>query len=153
MNSGEIRVNARDRSRMRSGRAAGKPDGTALDGKGLGFAMNCVRSVYGVEDPRNWLGKKPAKEIAEMIIKAGVSPQSIIVTWDIGYMDLMLLKELLEPAGYLNILPPTRNCISMTLEYWENLPRHIKTGKRQQSATPDVLFPVLFAGLDWLVKS
>lgn len=146
LNSGEIRVNARVDHECAVEELLRKPDGTALDGNGLSFAMSCIRSVYGVRDPRHCPGKKTVKEIAEMIIKAGVTPQSIIVTWHVGYMDLVLLKELLEPAGYVNILPPTRNCIPMIPEYWENLPRNIKTGKRQQSAALDVLFPVLFAG-------
>src|SRR5436190_21856014 len=87
-----------------------KPDGTALDRNSLSFAMSCIQSVYGVGDPRHCPGKKTAKEIAEMIIKAGVTPQSIIITWHVGYMDLVLLKELLEPAGYVNILASKPAC-------------------------------------------
>jgi len=48
--------------------------------------------------PRKCPGKKTAEEIAEIIIKAGVTPKSIIIVWHQSTMDFDLFRELLESA-------------------------------------------------------
>jgi hypothetical protein len=82
------------------------PDGSALTRKDMVFAMGSLKSVYGTDDPRKCPGKKIAKEIAKIIIKARITLKSIIVVSHTSSMDLDLLRELLESAGYFDILPP-----------------------------------------------
>lgn len=60
-------------------------------------------------------------------------------------MDLDLLGELLESAGYFDILPPKENCIPMIQHFRGGLPRNPKAAKCF-TAKLDVLFPILFAG-------
>jgi hypothetical protein len=111
-----------------------------------------LKSVYGASDPRKCPGKKTAKEIAEIIIKAGVTPKSIIIVWHKSTVDLDLLRELLESAGRLDILPPEASCIPMMKHFRAGLPRNPKTGKTF-TAKLDVLFPILFAGHKLVGKS
>ena len=128
------------------------PDGSALTQKNLGFGLAFLKSVYGAGDPRKCPGKKVAKEIAEIIIAAGVTSKSIISVWHNSTMGLDLLRELLESAGRFDILPPKANCIPMIRHFQAGLPRNPKTGKTL-TAKLDVLFPILFAGHKLVGKS
>jgi hypothetical protein len=121
------------------------PDGSALTQEDLGFELASLKSVYGAGDPRKCPRKKTTKEIAEIIITAGVTPKSIILVWHKSTMDLDLLRELLESVGYFDILPPKENCIPMIQHFRAGLPRSPKTAKNF-TAKLDVLFPILFAG-------
>lgn len=84
------------------------------------FSSLAFESVYGAGDPRKCPGKQTTKEIAEIIITAGVTPKSIILVWHKSTMDIDLLREHLESAGYFDILPPNENCILMI--------RHFRAG-------------------------
>lgn len=75
-------------------------------------------------------GKKTVKEIAEIFITAGVTQKSIILVWHISTMDVDLLRELLESAGYFDILPRKENYIPMMQHFQAGLPRRPKTAKR-----------------------
>jgi len=74
-----------------------------------------------------------------MLIKAKITPHSIILVWHNSAMDLELLRELLDTAGYPNILPGKKNCITLIQQFRLGLPLNF-------SAALDVIFPVLFAG-------
>ena len=84
------------------------PDGSTLNRKHTLFAIGSLKSVCGTDDPKKCPGNK---DIAEIIIKAGIIPKSIIVVWHTSSMDLDLFKEFLDSAGYFDILPPKANCI------------------------------------------
>jgi hypothetical protein len=116
--------------------------GSAVPQKHLGFGLASLQSVYGTDDPRKCPGKKTAKEIAEIIKKAGVTPKSMILVWHTSTMDLDLLRELLESAGYYDILPPKANCITMIQQFKAGLPRNPKT-KKPFPARLEILFPSL----------
>jgi len=94
--------------------------------------------VYG-GDPNNCPGTKTAEEIAEIFIRAKITPYSIILVWHTSAMDLELLRELLDTAGHPNILPGKTNCITLIQQFRLGLPLNF-------SAALDVIFPVLFAG-------
>jgi hypothetical protein len=108
-------------------------------------SFQSLRKVYGSRDQEKCSGKKTAREIAEMLKNAGVTQKSIILVWHTGPFDLTLLRELLESAGYRDVLPPQENCIPMINNYRPGLPSRSKTGKIF-TCKLDQLFPVLFAG-------
>jgi hypothetical protein len=80
-----------------------RPDGSDFNREHLGIQLATLTHVYGASDRRKCSRVKTADEIAEMIIKSGITPKSIILTWHLGTMDLDLLRELLESAGNFNI--------------------------------------------------
>jgi hypothetical protein len=106
LNSGTVCLDARVDHECTTKVLFAMPDGSALARKDMVFAMGSLKSVYGTDDPRKCPGKKIAKEIAEIIIKARITLKSIIVVSHTSSMDLDLLRELLESAGYFDILPP-----------------------------------------------
>jgi hypothetical protein len=88
-----------------------------------------------------------------MIINARVTRKSIILTWHTSTFDLDLLRELLESAGYDDILPPTENCTPMINHFRPGLPgKDKKTGKAFTTKL-DMLFPLLFAGHELVGKN
>jgi len=113
-------------------------DGKLLKRGSRCFGMGSIQRVYG-GDPNNCPGTKTAEEIAEMLIKAKITPHSIILVWHNSAMDLELLRELLDTAGYPNILPGKKNCITFIQQFRLGLPLNF-------SAALDVIFPVPFAG-------
>src|SRR5271155_4838916 len=130
LNSGTVCLDARVNHECTTKELFAMPDGSALTRKDMVFAMGSLKSVYGTDDPRKCPGKKTAKEVVEIIIKAGITPKSIIVVWHTSSMDLDLLRELLESAGYFDILPPKANCIPVIHHFRPGLPRNPKTGKK-----------------------
>lgn len=107
------------------------------------FAMVTMSKVYGGRHSEG-SNYQTAKEIAEVIFRAGVTTDSIIIVWHSSDMDLKLLRELLNSAGFLDVLPPKENCITMLQHFWAGLRCHPQTNKRF-TARMDFLFPTLFA--------
>jgi hypothetical protein len=115
------------------------PNGQTIGSTTLSILLGTLDNVYGSSDRRECSGLGTAAEIADMIIEAGVTPKSVIVVCHQSTTDLDLLRELLESAGYYNVLPPKANCITMIPQFREGLPRKF-------TAKIDILFPLLFAG-------
>ena len=143
-NSKKVLVNARVNHNCTTEELLTRPDGSKLSLNAERMAHATLNHVYG-KDRRNCSGLKTAEEIAKIIVKAGVTQNSIIIVWHISTMDLDLLRELLNSAGYPKILPPPTNCIPMIPHFRAGLPLNPKTKKRY-TAKLDIIFPVLFAG-------
>jgi len=105
-----------------------------------GTSMNTSANIYG-PDRRKCTNLLNVHDIAAQSRECGITPQSIIPTWHLHKMDLVLLREFLEEAGYGDILPPDENCIPMIPEYRKNLPKKF-------AAKLEILFPLLFSGHD-----
>jgi hypothetical protein len=108
-NSGKVLLDVRVDNECTTKELLTKPDGRPIaDRSDRIRGLKSLTSVYGSVDPGKCSGKRTASEIAEMIINAGVTRKSIILTWHTSTFDLELLRELLESAGYDDILPPER---------------------------------------------
>lgn len=105
-----------------------------------GISTNASAKVYGL-DRRKCTNLLNVHGIAAQFQECGITPQSIILTWHLSKMDLVLLREFFEEAGYDDILPPNENCIPMIPHYQKNLPKKFPTKL-------EVLFPLLFSGHD-----
>jgi len=75
--------------------------------------------VYG-KDRTKCTDLVDVHNIAAQFREHGITPQSIILTWHLNTMDLVLLKEFFEEAGYYDILPPNENCIPMIPQFQKN---------------------------------
>ena len=123
-NSGKVLLDVRVDNECTKEELLTKPDGRPIpDPSDRIRGLKSLTSVYGSVDPRKCSGKRTASEIAEMIINAGVTRESVILVWHTSTFDLDLLRELLESAGYDNILPPTENCIPMIKPFSTRLAR------------------------------
>lgn len=123
VNSGKVLLDVRVDNECTTKELLTKPDGRSIaDRSDRIRGLKSLTSVYGSVDPGKCSGKRTASEIAEMIINAGVTKKSIILTWHTSTFDLDLLRELLELAGFDDILPPTENCIPAQkgLEDWKS---------------------------------
>jgi hypothetical protein len=153
-NSGKVLLDVRVDNECTTKELLTKPDGRPIvDRSDRIRGLKSLTSVYGSVDPGKCSGKRTASEIAEMIINAGVTRKSIILTWHTSTFDLDLLRELLESAGYDDVLPPTENCIPMINHFRPGLPgKDKKTGKAFTTKL-DMLFPLLFAGHELVGKN
>lgn len=82
--------------------------------------------------------------LATQLVACGVSPDTIVLTWHFGCTDLLILRDFLEEAGYVDLLPQDDNCIPMIRRFRENLPK-LDDG-RFCCCKLEVLFPLLFPG-------
>jgi len=99
--------------------------------------------VYG-KDRTKCTDLVHAHNIAAQFREHGITPQSIILTWHLHTMDLVLLKEFFEEAGYYDILPPNENCIPMIPQFQKNLPK--MWGGRRFPMKLEILFTLFFSG-------
>ncbi|KAJ3512791.1 hypothetical protein NM208_g15276 [Fusarium decemcellulare] len=84
-----------------------------------------------------------ADEIAEKLVAAGITPNTIFIVWHYGKADLRLLREFLEAEGHTGILPKNKNCISLLRPYHDNL-RVAPRGLRTFPLKLEILFPIFF---------
>ena len=77
--------------------------------------------------------------------KHWVSHKPSIVVWHINRFELAILRELLQPAEYINTLPPQENRIRMIKALSSGLGPRDKTG-RVFNPKLDQLFHLLYAG-------
>ncbi|RSL47682.1 hypothetical protein CEP53_009844 [Fusarium sp. AF-6] len=94
-----------------------KPDGRPMSINAQRISFESLRKVYGSTGQERCSGKKTAREIAETLQRAGVTQTSIILVWHTSTFDLTILRELLESAGYRDILPSEENCIPVIKHY------------------------------------
>ena len=151
LNSGKVLVDAiidhecNTRDLLNLGKTVHDPAKRAM-------SMATLRKVYGSLDITQPCGKKTAKDLAEMLKNAGVSPKSIILVWHVGWTDVDLVRDFLELAGYFDIWPPRENCVRVLYEFRKNLPCNSKTGS-QIPKSQSLLFPILFPGNELIGKA
>jgi hypothetical protein len=100
-------------------------------------------NVYGKERMK-CTGLIDVHSVATQFREHGITPRSIILSWHIHAMDLVLLREFFEETGYNDILPPNENCILMIPLYQKNLPKML--GQSRFPTKLEILFPLLFSG-------
>src|ERR1700730_5247285 len=120
-----------------------RPSGEPLSDREKAVGLRTLWSVYG-SDRSKCTGLCDVDEAARQLRNAGMTPETLILVWHVSYMDLTLLRELLESGGYNNILPPNDNCVRMVPQYRNGLPT--SPTRKRFPAKLDVLFPLLFAG-------
>lgn len=82
-------------------------------------------------------------EIASKLQQAGITPNTIFLVWHVSKADLSMTRQLLESAGYFDILPSNENCIPFIHLVRPNL----SGGSARLSRFPlalDVLFPIMY---------
>lgn len=144
LHSGRVLLSAKVDHQCTTEELLKKPDGRPMNTRAQMISFQSLRKVYGSSGQERCPGKKTAREIAETLQKAGVTPTSIILVWHLNTFDLTILRELLDSAGYRNILPSEENCIPVIKHYRAGLPAKDRFG-RPFSAKLDHLFPILFA--------
>ncbi|KAJ3526570.1 hypothetical protein NM208_g11126 [Fusarium decemcellulare] len=144
LHSGKVLLGAKVDHQCTTEELLKKPDGRPMSIAAQRISFESLRKVYGPHGQEKCSGKETAREIAETLQKAGVTHTSIILVWHVNTFDLIILKELLESAGYRHILPPKENCIPMIKHYRAGLPARDKFD-RPFSVKLDHLFPILFA--------
>jgi hypothetical protein len=82
-------------------------------------------------------------EVVLKLQQVGITPDTVILVYHVSAMDLSLLREFLESAGYTDILPPSGNCIPLI-----PLPRmNLSEGPPGWKSFPlglEELFPVMY---------
>ena len=123
-----------------------RPTGEPLSDREKAVGLRTLWSVYG-SDRSKCTGLCDVHEVARQLRNAGMTPETLILVWHVSYMDLTLLRELLESGGYNYILPPNDNCIRMVPQYCNDQPYEKEIPRKL-----DVLFPLLFAGTTGLCR-
>ncbi|KAG4291189.1 hypothetical protein FPRO06_03075 [Fusarium proliferatum] len=80
-------------------------------------------------------------DVAAVLQRAGVTPQSLVFTWHINCTDLEILAEFLETGNYHGILPTNQNCFPMIPQFRQNLPSR-GPGQRRFPMGMDLIFPM-----------
>ena len=111
-----------------------RPSGEPLSDREKAVGLRTLWSVYG-SDRSKCTGLCDVHEVARQLRNAGMTPETLILVWHVSYMDLTLLRELLESGGYNNILPPNDNCIRMVPQYRNGLPTSPMRKRFPQSLT------------------
>ncbi|RSL43180.1 hypothetical protein CEP54_015183 [Fusarium duplospermum] len=82
-------------------------------------------------------------QVASKLKEVGITPNTIILVYQVSTTDLRLLRELLESSGYFDILPPDENCVPMLQPLRENLSKG-QPAHRRICLSLENLFPVMF---------
>lgn len=97
------------------------------------------QSVQNHRCAHGWI---TARQVADMLRKQGVTPETWFVTWHLATSDLTALREWLEEEGEHGVLPPDDHCITAIQQFRVNLDSiRLQGGKRFPLSLP-VLFPV-----------
>jgi hypothetical protein len=81
-------------------------------------------------------------QVAEVLRRANVTPDTTVITWARNRTDLVLLRDFLEAAGHTDIMPLDQNCFRPLVYYDRNL-HALPNGKRLPLKL-DIIFPLLF---------
>jgi hypothetical protein len=76
-----------------------RPTGEPLSDREKAVGLRTLWSVYG-SDRSKCTGLCDVHEVARQLRNAGMTPETLILVWHVSYMDLTLLRELLESGGY-----------------------------------------------------
>ena len=79
-------------------------------------------------------------QVAQKLKQTGIHPGTIVLAWAVNISDLRFLRNLLESAGYSDILPPDENCMPLIHVLRPNLP---KIGQSPFPLRLEVLFPII----------
>jgi hypothetical protein len=82
-------------------------------------------------------------EVALKLQQVGIAPDTVILVYHLSTMDLSLLREFLESAGYTGILPPNKNCIPLIPLLRMNLSEG-PPGRKSFPLGLEELFPVMY---------
>jgi hypothetical protein len=117
---------------------------------GLNHAVlgsRCVKMVSEMHakavfsSKRKKIDRMTVHQVAAKLKEAGIGPETIVLVWAVNNVDLKILRQFLESAGYYDILPLDKNCIPLIHVLRPNLP------KITQKAFPlrlEILFPTMF---------
>jgi hypothetical protein len=81
-------------------------------------------------------------QVAELLRKAKVSPNTTVITWARNKTDLILLRDFLEVAGHTNIVPSDQNCFLPLFHCDRNVPT--LPNEKRLSLKLNITFPLLF---------
>ena len=91
---------------------------------------------------KKFRGRLNVYEIASQLREAGITPQTIFLTWHQSTTDFIRLRDLLEQEGYTDILQSNERCFPMIPSFKKNL--HRLPGNKPFPVALEVLFPLLF---------
>jgi hypothetical protein len=80
-------------------------------------------------------------QVAAKLKEAGIGPETFVLVWAVNNVDLKILRQFLESAGYFDILPLDKNRIPLTHVLRPNLP---KIGQKASPLKLKILFPIMF---------
>ena len=84
--------------------------------------------------------------VARQARESGITPDTIILVWHKTYLDLSLLREFFEEAGYHNILPLKENCVPMIPLFGQSLPKGCPLSL-------EIIFPMIFNGHEFVGRN
>jgi hypothetical protein len=99
--------------------------------------------VFSPSRTLSGISRMNAHEVASRLQQAGITKDTMILVWHTSTMDLALLRQFLESAGYVHILPSDNNCIPLIQVLRTNL-REKPVGHRCFSVRLELLFPVMY---------
>jgi hypothetical protein len=114
---------------------------TGLDIPFLSFMS--IRKEKGVYSSRREISHMNVDEVASKIQEVGITQDTVILVYGSHSLDLVILREFLESGGYLNLLPPDKNCIPMVNILRPNLNDRLPGGKMFPLKL-EMLFPIMF---------
>lgn len=89
------------------------------------------------------IGHMNVHEVSSKLQQVGITPDTVILVYHLSTMDLSLLREFLESAGYTGILPPDKNCIPLISLLRMNLSEGLR-GRKLFSLRLEELFPIIY---------
>jgi hypothetical protein len=110
--------------------------------RGLYAEYAYLRRIYGSER-MECPGTLDVHQVAAQLQAAGITLETMILTFHTSYMDITLLREFLVSGGYSNILSLNNYCVRLIPEYRVGLPLSPSGG--EFPAGLEILFPLLFA--------